>query len=72
MDAKYLKVSELSQRMSIAEQTLNNWRSLGKGPRFIRCGRLIRYAVADVESWLEDQRRRSTSDPGRAVEVPGR
>lgn len=34
-------------------QTLAVWRMLGKGPRYIRVGRLIRYRRADLLAWLE-------------------
>jgi len=32
--------------------TLAQWRYLGKGPRWIKVGRHVRYRMADVEHWL--------------------
>ncbi len=36
----------------LAPRTLANWRSQGRGPRFIRVGRLIRYDIRDLEAYL--------------------
>lgn len=41
-----------------SEKTLANYRSAGKGPRFIKLeGGRIRYDWADVRAWLDEQRR---------------
>ena len=37
----------------LAHRTLANWRSHGRGPRFIRVGRLIRYRVEDLQAFLD-------------------
>ena len=36
-------------------KTLEAWRAVGRGPKFIRVGRAIRYRKADVEAWLAGQ-----------------
>lgn len=33
--------------------TLRNWRSQGRGPRYIRYGRAIRYRVSDLNKYVE-------------------
>jgi hypothetical protein len=33
--------------------TLRNWRSLGKGPRYRKIGRLVRYHRADLTAFAE-------------------
>lgn len=41
-----------------SEKTLANWRSQGKGPRFVKLGGgRIRYDWADVQGWVNEQRR---------------
>lgn len=47
----------------IKPNTLENWRCHGgiRGPRYIKCGRLVRYRVEYLEAWLEAQTRQSTS-----------
>lgn len=47
---------------NLKPNTLEIWRIQGTGPRFIKCGRLVRYAVADLDAYLEAQTRRSTSE----------
>jgi len=43
----------LAGRLKVARSTLQNWRYTGRGPRWIKLGRLIRYRVADVDAFLE-------------------
>jgi predicted DNA-binding transcriptional regulator AlpA len=39
-----------------SRRTLQAWRLLGRGPRFIKVGgRSVRYRLADVEAWLAAQ-----------------
>jgi predicted DNA-binding transcriptional regulator AlpA len=44
--------SALATQLDISQAALRKWRSQGKGPRFVRLGRCVRYLVADVEAWL--------------------
>lgn len=45
---------ELSLLLKVSIATLRYWRSRGVGPRFCRVGpQLVRYAPADVRSWLD-------------------
>jgi hypothetical protein len=46
---------EVSAHLQVAEKTLAQWRYLGKGPRFSKIGRHVRYRWNDVEMWLEEQ-----------------
>lgn len=41
--------------------TLEGWRVQGIGPRYIKIGRLVRYSIADLDAYLEAQKRQSTS-----------
>jgi hypothetical protein len=43
-------------------KTLEAWRSRGEGPVFVKIGRLVRYAPADVLAWIESRRVKSTSE----------
>lgn len=56
----------LSRRLLTKPATLSRWRYAGKGPRFVKVGRLVRYKLSDVEAWLSQQERTSTSDNGSA------
>ena len=39
--------------LGCAPRTLANWRSAGRGPRFFRVGRLIRYRLEDLLSYCD-------------------
>lgn len=45
--------TELARRADVSTAALRKWRREGKGPRFLKIGRLIRYLVRDVDAWLE-------------------
>lgn len=51
---------EVSDLLKVPQGTLANWRYLGKGPRFVKVGRRVRYRRSDVEAWLELHVREST------------
>jgi excisionase family DNA binding protein len=59
---------QVAEALGVATGTLAKWRMTGlDGPRFLKFGSKVRYDVADVETWIETRRRRSTSDSGRAA-----
>lgn len=48
-DETLLDTAEVSQVLRLDKRTLENWRSLGQGPRFTRIGaRRVFYTVRDV------------------------
>src|SRR5262245_35936418 len=47
-----LTESETAQQLGVSISGLRKWRNSGTGPRFVRIGRLVRYLVRDVETWL--------------------
>ncbi|WP_426998180.1 helix-turn-helix transcriptional regulator [Pseudarthrobacter sp. N5] len=60
MTSELLAPAELGQRLGKSTAVLANWRYLGAGPKFIKCGKSIRYRVADIEAWLDQQTRQQT------------
>jgi predicted DNA-binding transcriptional regulator AlpA len=44
--------SVLATRLSVSRSTLQSWRYGGRGPRFIKLGRMVRYRNADVDAYL--------------------
>lgn len=44
--------SALAARLGVSRSTLQSWRYAGRGPRFIKLGRLVRYRTADVDAYL--------------------
>jgi excisionase family DNA binding protein len=53
--------------LCLSERTLERFRTSGGGPRFVRCGRSIRYRLSDVEAWIASRVVGSTSDLAGAV-----
>jgi hypothetical protein len=52
---EWMTRGELSARVKVPVQTLAQWASQGKGPRYARFGRHVRYAIADVVAWEREQ-----------------
>lgn len=51
--------------LGMRPQTLAEWRTTGRGPRFIAVStRRIRYRRADLDAWLDAQTRTHTRDAG--------
>lgn len=58
-----LTVEQAALRCGVAAATLNNWRTLGRGPCFIKAGGRVAYDPADIEAWKAERRVSSTSQP---------
>jgi hypothetical protein len=41
--------------LGMSPNTLRKWRTNGSGPAYICCGRLKKYRLADLESYIEKQ-----------------
>lgn len=48
-----LTPEQLADQWELSEQTLAHWRSEGRGPKFVRLGRSIRYHVDDLKAYIE-------------------
>ena len=48
-----LSSPEAAERLGVSPETLPAWRSRGRGPRFVRAGRAVRYLEADLEAYLD-------------------
>lgn len=43
---------EVGARLGLSVATLRAWRHRGKGPRFLRLGRSVRYVPSDVDEFV--------------------
>jgi excisionase family DNA binding protein len=59
MGSRLVTTKEAAVYLGLAEVTLRQWRGQGRGPRFVRAGRAIRYREADLDAWAE----RNAQDP---------
>ncbi|MCP3965461.1 MAG: helix-turn-helix domain-containing protein, partial [Lentisphaerae bacterium] len=42
--AEFLNTIEVAEKLGVAEATLRGWRVVGKGPKYVKCGRWVRYS----------------------------
>jgi hypothetical protein len=54
--------------LGVSPRTLEGKRVSGGGPPFVKIGGAVRYRLASLEAYLQQQERASTSDPGRGAE----
>jgi excisionase family DNA binding protein len=68
--ARALTEREIAERLGLSVATLRAWRHRGKGPRFLRLGRSVRYLPSDVDDFVRasavDTRSESSSDETRS------
>lgn len=50
-----LTLPEAASWLGIAPGTLYNWRTRNEGPAAVKCGRLVRYRIEDLEAWAVSQ-----------------
>lgn len=56
-----MTVQDASEFLGLSVSTLNKWRCYGKGPVFLKLGRVIRYRKEDLETYIEERLKSSTS-----------
>jgi predicted DNA-binding transcriptional regulator AlpA len=55
-------VGATAKILGISKSSLNKWRLEGRGPRFIKIERRVRYSDDDIDAYLAARRRTSTSE----------
>jgi hypothetical protein len=64
---RFITDLEIEGAYGIPRKTLQNWRVLGRGPRFRKFGSGVRYKVSDVEAWIESLPSGGAGVPASAV-----
>ena len=59
---KLLTEEQVAALLEVSVKTLQGWRYRGGGPKFAKIGRLVRYGMPDIEDWVHQKTRRSTSE----------
>lgn len=54
---------QLAERWHLSPRTLEQWRWLGKGPRFLKIGARVLYDENDIEAYEAGQRCQNTCGP---------
>lgn len=60
---EYQTQEQLAERWQISPRTLEQWRWLGKGPKFLKVGARVLYRPSDIESYEVPQVCQNTSGP---------
>lgn len=66
---RHLNQIELSRRWNISPRTLERWRWLGQGPRYLKIGGRVVYRLEDIEAFEAERVTETGGDPA-AEEVP--
>lgn len=57
---RHLRQKDLAERWHVSPRTLERWRWLGGGPRFLKIGGRVIYRLEDVEAFERAQLRKDT------------
>lgn len=60
--SNFLNTPQTAAFLGLKPGTLEVWRVQGKGPAFVKFGRAVRYRIADLERWIDQQARQHTSE----------
>lgn len=60
---RLLNEHEVATSCSISVLTLRKWRSVKRGPRFIKISTLVRYRPEDIDAWIAEQKAVSSVAP---------
>ncbi len=64
MHAHLLREQEVAEILNVEVATLRRWRWAGQGPQFIKVEAAVRYDPQDLENYIANRVRTSTSDTG--------
>ena len=51
--SRALNEDEVARALGVSTSALRSWRLRGRGPRFLKLGRAVRYLAQDVEVFIE-------------------
>lgn len=57
-----LTTAKAAGYLRLSQSTLNKWRCVGGGPRFVKLGRAVRYRKSDLDAYLDERSATSTAD----------
>jgi excisionase family DNA binding protein len=60
--ASLLTEKQAAQFLAVSVRAVQAWRHRGVGPRWVRCGRLVRYRLADIQAWLATNTHQGTTE----------
>ncbi|WP_448508045.1 helix-turn-helix transcriptional regulator [Immundisolibacter sp.] len=70
MTEQFLSEIELVARWAMSSKTLTRWRSVRRGPPFVKLGKMVRYAMSDVLEFERNGLRKPIPKPVLAMPAP--
>lgn len=70
-DRVLLDTKAAAKRLGLSTSTLEKLRVYGGGPNFCKLRRNVRYRCGDLDRWIEDRLRSSTSAPDAYADASG-
>ena len=67
-----LSEQAVSKSLGLTRQALQNMRWRGGGPRYVKLGRRVLYDPADLEAWIQQNKRSDTSASSSVSRVESR
>lgn len=64
---EFMSSDDAANLLGLSPRTLERFRLEGRGPKFFKFGRVVRYRRSMTLDWAVAQLRSSTSDPGLTV-----
>lgn len=49
-------ITEFAEYLGVPVKTIYEWRQTGRGPVCLHIGRHLKFALSDVQAWLDEQR----------------
>jgi len=68
----FLNTAQAAHYVGLSGRSLEKMRRQGRGPRFRKHGRYVRYHIADLDAWSEANGKSSTAEPDRPLPDPQR
>ena len=62
VEPRYLDTVEAGSYLGLSPSTLARMRVTGGGPRYSKAGRRVIYDLRDLDSWVEERKRRFTGE----------
>ena len=62
-----LRTPEAAAYLNVQSSTLEQWRWNGRGPRFSKLGRAVRYRQSDLDAFLDARVFRNTTEAGASA-----
>jgi excisionase family DNA binding protein len=61
MKPQLIDTNKAAEYLDVKPNTLEGWRIQGKGPSYKKIGRLVRYTTDELDAYIANQSRTSTS-----------